>query len=66
MKKLLLLAELEYDDNLFHNGDADPESKEWFRANVLRNNELLLHDNNEVGDTIGTIRVLAVSEEGVS
>jgi len=54
--KIRLEIELEYDENIMH-GD-DPQAIEWFFEDILQdqNGELLLH-SNEIGDTIGTVRV---------
>lgn len=58
MKKLRLMVELEYDDDLFHGDDA--ESIDWFYDNILFNRtkegRLILH-SNEIGDEVGTIIV---------
>jgi hypothetical protein len=53
--KLKLLIELDYDADLTH-GD-DPEAIHWFHTLLLRDRELILH-SNEIGDAIGTVRVL--------
>ena len=64
--KLILKIELDYDDNIMHNGDFDLEAKEWFFNNILLSEEMILHCN-EIGDSIGTVKVLqietAVSED---
>jgi len=67
MKKLKLEIELTYDDELMHSGDSDPQSKAWFTREVLLKEEggLILH-SNEIGDEVGEVRVLSISnvEEG--
>jgi len=62
MKKLRLTVELEYDDSSWHGNDDDSVS--WFRDCILMQNidnsgELLLH-SNEVGDTVGEVKVLTI------
>ena len=57
--RLKLLIELDYDEAIMHSGDEDPDGKEWFFA-MLENDDLLLH-SNEIGDTIGTVKVLEVN-----
>lgn len=64
MKKLKLVAVLEYDDDAMH-GD-DPEEIEWFRKAILlgetdESESLLLH-SDEIGDTIGEVRVLSIED----
>lgn len=54
MKKIKLLIELEYDDDVMH-GD-DPESIEWFNEE-LGSDHLWLW-SNDIGDEIGSIKVL--------
>ena len=56
MKKLKLLIELEYDDEIMHEDNED--AIEWFFKDVLGDG-LLLH-SNEIGDTIGEVKVLEV------
>jgi len=63
MKKLLLEVELEYDDENMHTTDED--SVAWFWNEVLlypgEDGGLVLH-SNEIGDEVGTIKVLKVRE----
>lgn len=63
MKKLMLEVELEYDDQTMHGDDHD--SVAWFWNDVLlypgKDGQLILH-SNEIGDEIGTIKVLKVHE----
>ena len=56
MKKIKLLIELEYDDDVIH-GD-DPESIEWFKDEVLGGE--LVAWSNEIGDELGFIKVLEI------
>ena len=55
MKTIQMLIELTYDAEIMH-GD-DEESRNWFYDEVLYKDQLLLH-SNEIGDTIGTVKVL--------
>ena len=63
MKTIKLLVELTYDEDLMHG--EDPESIRWFRDEILmcENREDLLLHSNEIGDTVGSIRVLQLPEE---
>jgi len=58
MKKMRLEVELEYDDDMMHGNNS--ENFKWFIQEVIRGPHLILHDN-EVGDTIGTIKVQTVT-----
>ena len=66
MTRLILKIELQYDEDVMHSGDSDLEAKEWFFNNILLSEEMILHCN-EIGDSIGTVKVLqietAVSED---
>jgi len=56
MKKLYLLVEFTYDDDMMHSGDLDTEAKDGFFKDILGpNHELILHENEEIGDEIGTV-----------
>jgi hypothetical protein len=57
VKTIQLVVELEYDDVLMEGNDD--EAREWFFG-ILRGEHLELHDNDELGDTIGKIRVLGI------
>jgi len=64
MRKLKLTVELSYDIDIWHNDD--PEGSEWFYHCILmqqiaNSGELILH-SNEVGDTVGEIKVLSIDE----
>lgn len=52
-------AELEYDDEMMHGGDADAEAKAWFLDLLVRPDELTLH-SEEIGDTLGDVRIVRV------
>lgn len=62
MKTIKLVVELTYDDNVMHG--TEQESIDWFENDILlqkaEGEELLLH-SNEIGDTIGTVKVLDIS-----
>ena len=58
--KLTLTIELTFDANAMH-GD-DPEEREWFFDTILLGEELILH-SNEIGDTVGTVKVLSIGAE---
>jgi hypothetical protein len=60
MEKIKLEVELSYDATLMHGNDK--ESIKWFYKDILmsrRKNDLFLH-SNEIGDEIGTIKVLKI------
>lgn len=71
MKTLTMEIELTYDDVLAHSVDADKESRDWFfncilmgrGSKTLRLGSLTLH-SNEIGDSIGTVRVLRIGKKG--
>ena len=60
MKTARMTVELSYDEDAMYSGD-DEQARAWFFNEILRSNELLLH-SVEVGDTLGTIRVISVEE----
>lgn len=57
--KVRMLIELDYDADMMH-GD-DTRSIAWFRNEIIsgERGQLLLH-SNEIGDEVGSVRVLAV------
>ena len=61
MKKLRMLIELEYDDEIMHH--SDPDAINWFHQNVLlspsEGGELILN-SNELGDSLGIVKVLGI------
>ena len=60
MKKIKMTIELKYDDKMMHGNNK--ESRDWFYNDILkskRKNDLVLH-SNEIGDEIGTVKVLEV------
>ena len=62
MATLRILIALEYDAALMHGGDEDLEAKDWFFDEVLalgsKRGELILHSNGDLGDDIGTVRII--------
>ena len=60
MAKILMTVELEYDADVMYG--TDDVSIAWFFDEILSGDkgQLLLH-SNEIGDTIGTIRVLSIA-----
>lgn len=60
MKKIKMMVELSYNANFMHG--KDKESTQCFYRDILkskRKNDLILH-SNEVGDQIGTVKVLHI------
>jgi len=58
MRKIILVIELEYDDEMMHWGDEDAEAKRWFDESVLGSSKLCLHENGDLGDEVGHVRIL--------
>ena len=60
--KLLLTIEVEIDDELY--GTSDKESMDWLINDILLSGKdhLILH-SNEIGDEIGTVKVLTAEVE---
>ena len=61
MKKIELIIELEYDEELMHGKDKD--AKEWFFDDILKGDGLYLGERGELGDEIGTIKVIKITKE---
>ena len=60
MANVLLTVELEYDADVVH-GDWE-EGMAWFFEEILSEEKgLLLLHSNEIGDTVGKIRVLSAA-----
>ena len=59
--KLKMLIELDYDAEIVH-GD-DPEAIEWFYETILGDKEGLFLHSNEIGDTVGLVKVLELNEK---
>jgi len=63
-KTLKLEIELCYDAKTVHGGDEDAEAKEWFFNEILSGEKgLLFLHSNEIGDTIGKVKVIKLSGE---
>lgn len=60
MTKLGLTIELDYDAEIMH--QDDPDAIEWFFTYILQEDLLFLH-SNEIGDVIGTVKVLEIRKE---
>lgn len=59
MKKMKLLVEFEYDDDLMYGDDEDAEA--WFFS-ILYQDTLYLEARGDLGDEMGTIKVLSFVE----
>lgn len=57
--KIQMLVELKCDDNMID--FTDEEERDWFYNDILKSKrkDLFLH-SNEVGDEVGTIKVLGI------
>lgn len=62
MTKIKMLIELDYGDRMFD--EDEPEEVEWFEQNILLGDsgQLLLH-SNELGDSLGPVKVLELHKE---
>ena len=63
MKTIKMTIELTYNDEVMH-GD-DPESIDWFYTGILmrkHGEDLLMLHSNEIGDTIGEVKVLEIED----
>ena len=63
MSKLKLTVIFDYDEMSMHGGDGDLQAKEWF-YDILRgryDNRLAVWES-EIGDHIGDIKVIDISE----
>lgn len=58
MSKLRLVCELDYDDETMHG--EDEEAYGWF-MDILMGEHIQLSDHGDLGDTIGTIKVIEVA-----
>jgi len=61
--RLKFTATLVYDAETMHSGDRDIESRGWFLTEVLGGEHLCLHDNGELGDTIGSVEDLELVKD---
>lgn len=59
LKRLILLVELKYDADIMHGDSQDDMS--WFYGEILQGNHLMLIDSGDLGDEIGTIKVLKIA-----
>ena len=56
MRTITITAELTYDAEMMHGDELD--ATDWFYSDILFGDNLLLHDNGEIGDTIGKVKML--------
>ena len=61
MKTLKLLVEFKYDEELMHSGDNSKKEKDWFYKHILKNSKDLVLHSNEIGDEIGSVKVLTIN-----
>lgn len=59
MNKLKLDIELTYDAKLMHGNEE--ESIGWFSNDILMKEKLILH-SNDIGDEIGTVKVIKIKK----
>ncbi len=57
MKTITLKVELTYNEEFMY---SDQEGFEWFKDCILLGNDLILH-SNEIGATVGTVKVLEMT-----
>ena len=62
MKKLKLLVELEFDEYMMYGCESNTEAVNWFYEEILKGKNLLLFENEDIGDTIGKIKVLEIKD----
>lgn len=59
MKKIRMVIELEYDDEVMHG--ADQEAIDWFNSDILLGKKgLLLLHSNEIGDNVGSVEGIEI------
>lgn len=56
--KLEMLVELKYNAKTMHG--KDKEAIDWFFNDILKKDKLILH-SNEIGDEVGIIKVLKIT-----
>lgn len=62
--KIKMLVELEYDEKSLYGNDK--EGVDWFFNDILKDNVLNLH-SNELGDSVGEIKILSfINEEALN
>lgn len=59
MKKIKMEVELTFDDDLMYGDDKNGE--DWFWNVIMKDEQLLLH-SNEIGDTIGEIKITKIKD----
>lgn len=66
MTKILIEAELEYEEDIMHSDDW--ESRQWFYEDILLRTHddagepnLILH-SNELGDSIGILKIIKITD----
>lgn len=59
MKTIRLTIDLTYEDDVMHGNDLD--SFEWFRS-ILLGDDLQMGDFGDLGDMIGSVKVLEIWE----
>jgi len=59
MRKIRMIIELEYDNDIMHREDA--EAIDWFYNEILvgKGGQLILH-SNEIGDEIGKVKGIKI------
>ena len=60
MKTITIKAEVTFDDEIMY-GD-NTESQDWFYNEILKGEKGLLLHSNEIGDTVGEIKILEIGE----
>jgi hypothetical protein len=60
MKTYKMLVELKIDDKMMYGNDE--EAKEWFEKDILMDSELIMHENDQIGDSLGNVKVLKILE----
>lgn len=58
MKTIRLTIDFTYDDELMYGGIENQADKDWFRYDILEGKFLSLYESHDIGDTIGTVRVV--------
>lgn len=59
MKKVKMIIELEYDDEIMH--DKDQDAIDWFNNDILLGKKgLLLLHSNEIGDHVGKVEGIEI------
>lgn len=62
MKKIKMIIELEYDDEIMHGTEQD--AIDWFNNGILLGKEgLLLLHSNEIGDHIGSVEGIEILDK---